>query len=82
MRTLTRLTVIVVVLVHGLIHLLGAAKGHGWADVPQLKDPVSAAMGTAWLAASVLVVAVGVLLVIRVVGGGSWVGSRWSFRRP
>ena len=74
MRTVIRLVVTVVVLVHGLIHLLGAAKGHGWADVPQLREPISAAMGTAWLAAAVLVVLVGVLLVLRarwwwVVGG-------------
>ena len=65
MRTALRLIVIVVVLVHGLIHLLGAAKGLGWADVPQLKEPISTAMGTTWLAAAVLVLVVGVALVLR-----------------
>jgi len=65
MRTMLRWIVAVVVVLHGLIHLLGAAKGLGWADVTQLKEPVSAAMGVAWLAAAVLVVLAGVLLIIR-----------------
>jgi hypothetical protein len=34
-------------------------------DVTQLKEPISAAMGVAWLAAAVLVVLAGVLLIIR-----------------
>ena len=81
MRTVVRWMVVVVVLVHGLIHLLGAAKGHGWADVPQLKEPISTAMGTAWLAAAVLVVVSGVLLALRarwwwVVGGVAMVVSQ------
>jgi len=65
MRTMLRWIVAVVVVLHGLIHLLGAAKGLGWADVTQLKEPISAAMGVAWLAAAVLVVLAGVLLIIR-----------------
>jgi hypothetical protein len=65
MRTVVRRVVAVVVVLHGLIHLLGAAKGLGWADVTQLKEPISTAMGVAWLAAAVLVVLAGVLLIIR-----------------
>ena len=65
MRTMLRWIVAVVVVLHGLIHLLGAAKGLGWADVTQLKEPISTAMGVAWLAAAVLVVLAGVLLIIR-----------------
>jgi len=66
MRTVVRwIVVAVVVVVHGLIHLLGAAKGLGWADVTQLADPISTAMGVAWLAAAVLVLVADVLFVIR-----------------
>ena len=65
MRTVLRWVVVVVVVAHGLIHLLGAAKGLGWADVTQLKEPINTVMGVAWLAAAVLVVLAGVLLVIR-----------------
>ena len=38
MRTVVRWVVAVVVVLHGLIHLLGAAKGLGWADVTQRKS--------------------------------------------
>ena len=41
--------------VHGLIHLMGFAKGFGYADLPQLTQPISRAWGLAWLAAAVLV---------------------------
>ena len=42
MRTVIRWVVAFVLMVHGLIHLLGAAKGFGWADVSQPKEPISA----------------------------------------
>lgn len=57
-----RWAVAALVVVHGLLHLLGAARGLGWADVTQLRDPIGTRMGAAWLAAAVLVVAAGVLL--------------------
>jgi hypothetical protein len=31
---------------HGLIHLLGAAKALGWAELPQLTQPVTPLAGT------------------------------------
>jgi len=65
MRAFVRWTVGVTVIVHGLIHLLGVVKGFGWADVSTLTEPIAAAMGVAWLAASVLVLASGVLLLAR-----------------
>lgn len=49
-------------LVHGLIHLLGAAKGLGWATVSQLKEPISTGRSWLWLAAAVVVVLAGVLM--------------------
>jgi hypothetical protein len=39
---------------HGLIHLLGAAKGLGWAEVSSLEATISPGAGVAWLAAAVL----------------------------
>jgi len=63
-----RWLVVVVVVAHGLIHLLGAAKGLGWAEVASLSRPVSPVMGLVWLGAALLVVAAGVLLAARAPG--------------
>ncbi len=41
--------------VHGLIHVMGFAKAFGYADLPQLTQPISRAWGLAWLAAALLV---------------------------
>jgi hypothetical protein len=62
MRALVRWTVVAVVVLHGLLHLRGAAEGLGWADGSQLTRPISAGMGMAWLATAVLMVATGLLL--------------------
>jgi hypothetical protein len=42
---------------HGLIHLMGFAQAFGYAQLPQLTQPISRPMGVAWLAASLLVLA-------------------------
>lgn len=62
MRTRVRWIVGVVVVAHGLIHLLGTAKGLGWAEVTALTEPISTVMGVAWLIAALLVVPAGVML--------------------
>ncbi len=41
-------------LVHGLIHLLGAAKGFGVASLPQLTQPIAPSVGAVWFAVAVL----------------------------
>jgi hypothetical protein len=41
---------------HGLVHLMGSAKAFGYAELPQLTQPISRPMGFAWLAAAMLVV--------------------------
>lgn len=46
-----------VLVVHGLIHVLGAAKAFGWADLPQLTRPISPLMGSIWLLAAILFLA-------------------------
>lgn len=55
----------IVAVAHGLIHLLGAARGLGWGDVPQLVEPISTGLGAAWLAAAVLTTTTGLLLLAR-----------------
>jgi hypothetical protein len=47
---------------HGLIHLLGAAKAFGWADLPQLTQPISSAAGVLWLVSAGLFLAAAVAL--------------------
>jgi len=56
MRTATRWMVVLILLAHGLIHLLGTAKGLGWAAVEALTEPIGTAAGVLWLTAAVLVV--------------------------
>jgi uncharacterized membrane protein YphA (DoxX/SURF4 family) len=88
-RVATRWVIVVVVLAHGLLHLLGAAKGLGWAEVTQLQQPISTPMGWAWLAAGALVLLAGVLLAfgsrrwwavgaVAVVSSQAMIFSSWS----
>ncbi|TFD40628.1 hypothetical protein E3T37_05530 [Cryobacterium sp. TMT2-10] len=65
MRTFMRWIVVVVLVGHGLIHLLGAAKGFGWAEVKALTEPIEPALGLVWLTAAIAVIATGVLLAAR-----------------
>jgi|GEM_PF-983567 len=47
---------------HGLLHLLGAAKGLGWVDAQQLDEPIGTTMGVLWLLSALAVLgAVGLL---------------------
>lgn len=43
--------------VHGLIHLMGFAKAFGYAELPQLTQPISRPWGVAWLTAALMVTA-------------------------
>lgn len=62
MVVVLRWAVIALVAAHGLIHLLGAAKGLGWAAVPQLVHPIGTVAGLTWFLAAVLVLASAVLV--------------------
>lgn len=55
--------------VHGLIHLLGVAKGFGLAEVAALRTPIGPAMAWVWLLAAALMVATAVGLAL---GRGWW----------
>ena len=50
--------------VHGLIHMLGVAKAFGWAELPQLTQPISPMFGAVWLLAALLFFAAAVALFI------------------
>ena len=73
--------VVVVLVLHGLVHLLGAVKGFGWARVSALTEPIGPALGAAWLLAATLVVVAAVLMAVRtrwwwVVGAAALVASQ------
>jgi hypothetical protein len=59
---LARWIVAALVVAHGLIHVLGAAKGLGWFDVSALQRPVTFGLGIAWLLTGALVIGAGLLL--------------------
>jgi hypothetical protein len=63
MRAALRWFVGVVVVLHGLLHLLGAAKGLRWGAGTQLTQPISTTRGVVWLAAAMLLVLAGGMLV-------------------
>ncbi len=67
-----RLALAAFILLHGLIHLLGPAKAFGWADVSQLRGPISPAAGLLWLAAAVLLIAAAAGLLLRAPVVVSW----------
>jgi trans-2,3-dihydro-3-hydroxyanthranilate isomerase len=69
MRSAVRWVLIGVVALHGLIHLMGAAEGFGWADVDSLREPIGTGMAVAWLGAAALVVGSAVLLALQDRGG-------------
>lgn len=60
---------ILLLLAHGLIHLLGFVKGFGLADVSQLHEPIGRLGGVLWLLAAALFVASAALLVF---APGQW----------
>jgi hypothetical protein len=49
-----RLILAILLLGHGLIHLLGVVKAFRLADLPQLTQPISPVMGLLWLVAALL----------------------------
>jgi hypothetical protein len=55
----------VLLVVHGLIHLLGFAKAFGFADLPQLTQPISPFLGVLWLLAALLFLATAAALLFR-----------------
>lgn len=63
-----RFIVALVLVVHGLIHLIGVAKAFRLAELPQLTQPISLMMGWLWFAATLLLLAA---------SGSLYLGPRW-----
>jgi hypothetical protein len=74
--------VVLFLVAHGLLHLLGTAKGLGWAQVPALKEPIGIGGGVLWLAAGLLVLSAAVMIGAQrptgwwVVAGGAALASQ------
>lgn len=47
---------------HALIHFMGVAKGFGFAELPQLTQPIGRGMGLLWLAAGLTLLAAAVMV--------------------
>jgi hypothetical protein len=57
---------VILLLGHGLIHLMGFAKGYELASLTQLKIPISRRAGLLWLGAAVLYTAAGLMFALSV----------------
>ncbi|HRF60557.1 MAG TPA: hypothetical protein PLH94_11690 [Fimbriimonadaceae bacterium] len=51
----------VIIIAHGLLHLLGVAKAFDLAQIPQLTERISKPMGTLWAVAALLFLATATL---------------------
>jgi hypothetical protein len=56
-----RIVLLLIIFIHGLIHLLGFVKGMGSKEVKELTLPISKPMGFLWLTASILFLTLGIL---------------------
>jgi len=65
---------LIVIIIHGLIHLLGFAKAFGFSDVKQLTQPVSKIFGIAWFFAFLLLMTTALLYVL---GSDYWWAIAW-----
>jgi hypothetical protein len=59
-----RWALIGLIMLHGLLHLMGFAKAFGYAELPQLTQPISREWGVLWLLAAGLVVATAVTFAV------------------
>jgi len=53
----------ILILLHGLIHLMGFAKAFGLAELPQLTQPIPKGVGIAWLVAALAMLAIALLFI-------------------
>ncbi|MDP3442555.1 MAG: hypothetical protein Q8T08_06790 [Ignavibacteria bacterium] len=56
-----RIAFLIIVILHGLIHLFGFVKGFGFKEVEELTLPISKPLGIFWLTATVLFIIYGIL---------------------
>jgi hypothetical protein len=60
-----RIALLLLLLVHGLIHLMGFAKAFGYAELAELKLPISRPVGLLWLVSTLLFVTAAALLLFK-----------------
>ncbi|MBY0504042.1 MAG: hypothetical protein K2X03_09030 [Bryobacteraceae bacterium] len=53
-----------ILVIHGLIHLMGTTKAFGFAEMPNLTQPISRAMGVLWLLAATLCLTTALMLFV------------------
>jgi hypothetical protein len=89
-----KIILVILLVLHGGIHLLGFVKAFGLAPVAQLTQPITRTAGAFWLATAVLLVGAGVLVAFRVPSWGyfaaagvvlsqalivlSWTDAKWG----
>ncbi len=59
-----RLAFALFIIFHGLIHFTGFIKAFGWADIRQLRQPISQPMGLLWLLSGLLMLVLASLLLM------------------
>ncbi|MFW6226984.1 MAG: hypothetical protein ACOC31_02675 [Bacteroidota bacterium] len=59
-----RVAFLIIVLFHGLIHLLGFIKGFDIKEVKELTLPITKPMASLWLAAAVFIITFGILHIL------------------
>lgn len=60
-----KLIILIILVLHGLLHLFGFVKAFGWAEMNQLTQEISKPLGLVWLLAVFLMLMVGVLVIKR-----------------
>lgn len=81
-----RVVFAVIVIVHGLIHLMGFAKAFGLAALPNLTQPISRLVDVVWLGAAALTIATGITSLLWpsgfwLIGGGAVLLSQIAITR-
>lgn len=60
-----RIFLALLIILHGLIHLMGFAKAYQFAEMKQLSGPISRMEGLVWLSAAVLFITAAIMLIAR-----------------
>ena len=60
-----RIIIIIIILLHGVIHLMGFLKAFELVEIKELNLPISRPMGLLWLIGTVLFVITGILYALK-----------------
>jgi hypothetical protein len=55
---------VALLVLHGLIHLMGVAKGFGFGEIPALKEPIGPGAASLWLVAAIALITTAVLVAV------------------